>query len=307
MKFYVLLKRNLSLFYKDKMLFFVSLITPLILILLYATFLINVYRSTFLEALPSQVVIDKTLVEGLIGGQMMSSLLAVIPITTAFTSSTLIVRDKTNKAIDDISMTPTSKVTIILSYFSTTFINTLLTCFVAMIGCFVYIAIVGWYIKFTTILLLLLGIIVMTLFGSLFSSIINYFLSTEQQVAAISTIVSSCYGFICGAYMPLSQFPIGLQKFIKFLPGTYGTSYLRYVSTIDTINALQEATGMGDDIVQNILLSIDGRIEFGETFIPYYWCLLIVFLITALLLIIYCTIVYLGKNNHKKIIFTKKS
>lgn len=47
------------------------------------------------------------------------------------------------------------------------------------------------------------------------------------QDKANGTIVSSAYGFICGAYMPISQFSVGLQKAISFLPGTYGTSLIR--------------------------------------------------------------------------------
>jgi multidrug/hemolysin transport system permease protein len=42
-----LVKRNTSLFFKDKGMFFTALITPLILLVLYATFLSNVYEDTF--------------------------------------------------------------------------------------------------------------------------------------------------------------------------------------------------------------------------------------------------------------------
>ena len=47
-----LIKRNTRLFFKDKGMFFTSLITPVILLVLYATFLGNVYRDSFLSALP---------------------------------------------------------------------------------------------------------------------------------------------------------------------------------------------------------------------------------------------------------------
>ena len=70
MKFLTLLKRNLSIFYKDKMLFFVSLITPIILIILYATFLLKVYRDTFSSAIPDGLTLDSKISEGVIGGQM---------------------------------------------------------------------------------------------------------------------------------------------------------------------------------------------------------------------------------------------
>ena len=41
----ILIKRNIKLFFKDKGMFFTSLITPLILLVLYATFLADVYRD----------------------------------------------------------------------------------------------------------------------------------------------------------------------------------------------------------------------------------------------------------------------
>ena len=164
MKFLTLLKRNLSIFYKDKMLFFVSLITPIILIILYATFLLKVYRDTFSSAIPDGLTLDSKIIEGVIGGQMVSSLLAVIPVTTSFSSATLIVRDKINKTIDDIMMTGVNKLQVIVSYFVTTFINTMLTSLVALIAGLIYIAIVGWYMTFSSIMLLLVGIIIMTLF-----------------------------------------------------------------------------------------------------------------------------------------------
>ena len=48
----ILIKRNIKLFFKDKGMFFTSLITPAILLVLYATFLGNVYKDSFLSAMP---------------------------------------------------------------------------------------------------------------------------------------------------------------------------------------------------------------------------------------------------------------
>ena len=47
---YALVKRNCKLFFKDKGMFFTSLITPVILLVLYVTFLGRVYRSSFASA-----------------------------------------------------------------------------------------------------------------------------------------------------------------------------------------------------------------------------------------------------------------
>lgn len=52
---YYVTARNMKLFFKDKGMFFTSLITPLILLVLFFTFLGNVYRDTFLSFVPDGV------------------------------------------------------------------------------------------------------------------------------------------------------------------------------------------------------------------------------------------------------------
>ena len=47
----ILTKRNSKLYFKDKGMFFSSLITPMILLVLYATFLAKVYRESFKSGL----------------------------------------------------------------------------------------------------------------------------------------------------------------------------------------------------------------------------------------------------------------
>lgn len=56
---FILIKRNIKLFFKDKGMFFTSLITPGILLILYATFLGNVYRDSFTSGLPDTLNISE--------------------------------------------------------------------------------------------------------------------------------------------------------------------------------------------------------------------------------------------------------
>ena len=55
---FALISRNRKLFFKDRGMFFSALITPGILILLYATFLANVYRDSFVSAIPDMITIS---------------------------------------------------------------------------------------------------------------------------------------------------------------------------------------------------------------------------------------------------------
>ena len=67
-----LIKRNCKLFFKDKGMFFSSLITPVILLVLYATFLASVYRDSFASAVPQGITIDDKLLNGIVAGQLVS-------------------------------------------------------------------------------------------------------------------------------------------------------------------------------------------------------------------------------------------
>ena len=234
-----LIKRNIKLFFKDKGMFFTSLITPAILLVLYATFLGDVYRDSFEINLPEAVKLPEKLMNGLVGGQLMSSILAVSCVTVAFCSNFLMVQDKVNGSIKDLRISPVKSSVLSLSYYVATLISTLLICFTATGICLLYISAVGWYLSLSDILFLLLDVVVLVLFGTALSSVINFFLSTQGQLSAVGTIISAGYGFICGAYMPISSFGDGLQKVLSFLPGTYGTSLMRTHSLQGALSEMQ--------------------------------------------------------------------
>lgn len=222
-----LIKRNTKLFFRDKGLFFTSLITPAILLVLYAAFLAKVYRDSFTTAVPLFLEFEEDLLGGMVGGQLVSSLLAVSCVTVPFCSNMLIVQDKVNKCRGDLAVTPVKGSTLAIGYFAATLISSLIICFVAFgLGC-IYLAVEGWYLTAGDILLVSADILLTVMFGTALSSVINFFLSSQGQISAVGTIVSSGYGFICGAYMPISQFSEGLQRVISFLPGTYATSLFR--------------------------------------------------------------------------------
>ena len=223
-----LIKRNTKLYFKDKGMFFTSLITPIILLVLYGTFLSNVYEDTFRGALEAAgATASDSLIGGCVGGELISSLLAVSCITVAFCCNLLMVQDKITGARKDIIIAPVKSSTLALSYYLSTLLSTLLICFTATGVCLLYLAYVGWYLTASDVLLLFLDVFLLVLFGTALSSCVNFPLSTQGQGSAVGTIISAGYGFICGAYMPISQFSDGLQKVISFLPGTYGTSLLR--------------------------------------------------------------------------------
>ncbi len=264
-----LIKRNTKLFFKDKGIFFTSLITPLILLVLYATFLANVYRDSFLSSIPEMFKIPEEVLEGLVGGQLLSSLLAVSCVTVSFCANMLMVQDKANGTIHDLSVTPVKSSTLALGYYISTSISTLTISLVAAIACFIYLGFVGWYLSVGDVLFILLDVFLLSMFGTALSSLINFFLSSQGQISAVGSIVSAGYGFICGAYMPISSFGEGLQKVISFLPGTYATCLLRNHAMQGTFREL-ESLQLPTQVLDGLKDGIDMNIYFFDHQVPQW-------------------------------------
>jgi len=258
-----LTRRNIKLFFKDKGMFFTSLITPLILLVLYATFLGNVYKDSFMMSVPEGMPVSDDVINGFVSGQLVSSILAVSCVTVAFCSNMLMVQDKANGSINDLTISPVKGQTLAVSYYIATLFSTLIICFTAMAACLVYTAFTGWYMSLSDVLLLSLDIILLVMFGTALSSVINFFLSTQGQISAVGTVVSSGYGFISGAYMPISQFSDSLQNLLSFLPGTYGTSLMRN-HALHGVFLKMEEEGFPKEIIDLTRDAVDCNIYFFD-------------------------------------------
>lgn len=258
-----LVKRNVKLFFKDKGMFFTSLITPVILLVLYVSFLGNVFRDSVAMNLPADLHLSDTLLDGLVGGQLISSILAVSCVTVSFCANFLMVQDKANGSLRDLRITPVRPSLLAAGYYVATLISSLLVCLTAVAVCLVYVAAVGWYMTVVDVLCLLGDVVLLVLFGTALSSIINVFLSTQGQISAVGTIVSSGYGFICGAYMPISSFGVGLQRALSFLPGTYGTVLMRNHAMRGALAAMEES-GVPADAMKALKDALDCHLYFFD-------------------------------------------
>lgn len=258
---FTLTKRNIKLFFKDKGLFFTSLITPAILLVLYATFLGNVYRDSLISSFP-ETILDEKLINALVGGELISSILAVSCVTVAFCSNFLMVQDKVNGSRKDLRISPVKPSVLSLAYYLANLASTLTICYASSVICLIYIAAVGWFMSLADVLLLFLDVTLLVLFGNALSSVINFFLNSQGQISAVGTIVSSGYGFICGAYMPISSFGDGLQKVIVCLPGTYGTSLIRNHAMRGSLDELQNSLALPPDVVKSLKDALDCNLYF---------------------------------------------
>ena len=145
------------------------------------------------------------------------------------------------------------------------------------------------------VLLLTADVFILSLFGTALSSFVNLFLSSEGQISAVSAIINAGYGFICGAYMPLSTFGEGLRNAVAFLPGTYGTSLVKNHALQGALNELQEY-GIPENVIDSLKDSLDCNIYFFGTRVSVFVSYLV---LTASIAILISAYVLLNKQKNK--------
>lgn len=294
-----LVQRNIKCYFKDKLLFFVSLITPMILLVLFVTFL----RSVYLDSFNSIFEIfgfspdDNRVVEGFAGAWLLSSILAICSVTVAICSNAVMVSDKVEGAVNDFRVSPVNKITLSVSYFIANFLVTLIVMLTVLALGFIYLAAVGWYLTVTDVLMIFVDTICCVLFGTLLAGVVESFISSQGGLSALSALLSAMYGFICGAYMPLSQFAEGMRNAICCLPGTYGVGIMRNHFMTSYVEKFGDM-GLNAEGQKALMDSFDGNLYVAGTQIPLWGMYAILLGACAILFVAYVSIVVI-KNKKK--------
>ncbi len=277
-----LISRNCKLFFKDKGVFFPSLITPLILLFLFIAFLGNVYRESIESAL-SAVSVTAGEVESIASGWLVSSLVAVCAVTVAFTANTIMVQDRAGGQANDFFVSPVPRSVLSLAYFVSTYLVTAAVCGVAFAAGFVYMAIAGWHLSAADFFLALSDMLVLVLYGTALSALVCSFLRTQGAVVAIQATVSAAYGFLCGAYMPLSGMAEWLKNTLMCLPGTYGTGLLRSHLMDGAIRAVNGGN-LPAELIAGVREGFDCELFFFGSAVPQWVCFVVPLIASALLI-----------------------
>ena len=189
-KLFALVSRNMKCYFKDKFLFLVSLITPMILLLLFVTFLRGVYISSFNSIFDQfNFTVDDDIINGLAGSWLLSSIVSVSSVTVAICSNAVMIQDKIDGSLNDLSVSPVKGTTVSISYFVANFLVTLLVMLCVLAVGSVYLAVVGWYIPFGDFMMIFVDIVCAVLFGTLLAGVIESFISAGRTVRNIHACV----------------------------------------------------------------------------------------------------------------------
>ena len=248
-----LIKRNLLLFFKDWQSILFSLLTSIIVLVLYLLFL----KGTFVSAMQSAMeqypglasMVPQKDIDMFANLFLLSGILGSAMISVPFSCITVLVKDRANKVDYDILATPMKREQIIFAYFvSAVLSSTLLTGFILAIG------LVGISLQGDTHLnaIQLVKSFAVVALGSISASaifmIVVLFFKSVSACEAFFGILSAASGFMIGAYIPISQFSDGVQTVCNLFPASQITIILRNIllnGLLEHINTSLAGTDQG--------------------------------------------------------------
>ena len=229
-----LIKRNLLLFFKDWQSILFSLLTSIIVLVLYLLFL----KGTFVVAINKEMeqypglasMVSEKDIDMFANLLLLTGILGSAMISVPFSCITTLVRDRANKVDYDILATPMKRGQIIFAYFvSAVLSSTLLTGIILTIG-LVGIRMQGnIYMNASQVVKAFSIVALGSISASAIFMIIVLFFKTFSACEAFFGILSAASGFVIGAYIPISQFSNEVQTVCNLFPASQITIMLRNI------------------------------------------------------------------------------
>lgn len=229
-----LTKRNMLVYFKDKGAIFFSLLTSVIVLVLYLCFLKGTFEDAFNSSLNEIPMISSLInsedVDAFINITLLVGMICSALITVPFNCLQTLVKDRENRIDYDISATPIKRWQIILSYFvSASCCACIMTGLILTAG----LVILGFeggiplsaVDVFKAYGMVFIGAVSATAF---FMTFIVFFRSTQSS-GAFFGMISAASGFVIGAYIPISQFSTNVQTVCNLFPASHVTVIIRNV------------------------------------------------------------------------------
>mgnify|MGYP000924907520 FL=1 len=228
------IKRNVLLFFKDWQSILFSLLTSIIVLVLYLLFLKGTFVSAIQRAMEqypglASMVLQKD-IDMFANLFLLSGILGSAMISVPFSCITVLVKDRANKVDYDILSTPLKRGQIIFAYFvSAVLTSTLLTDIILAVG-LIGIRMQGnMYLNISQVIKAFSIVALGSISASAIFMIVVLFFKTVSACEAFFGILSAASGFVIGAYIPISQFSNEVQTVCNLFPASQITIMLRNI------------------------------------------------------------------------------
>jgi len=228
------IKRNVLLFFKDWQSILFSLLTSIIVLVLYLLFLKGTFVSAIQRAMEQYPglasMVPQKDIAMFANLFLLSGILGSAMISVPFSCITVLVKDRANKVDYDILSTPLKRGQIIFAYFvSAVLTSTLLTDIILAVG-LIGIRMQGnMYLNASQVIKAFSVVALGSISASAIFMIIVLFFKTVSACETFFGILSAASGFVIGAYIPISQFSNEIQTVCNLFPASQITIMLRNI------------------------------------------------------------------------------
>ena len=228
------IKRNLLLFFKDWQSILFSLLTSIIVLVLYLLFL----KGTFVSAIQSAMeqypglasMVPQKDIDMFANLFLLSGILGSAMISVPFSCITVLVKDRANKVDYDILATPMKRGQIIFAYFVSAVLTSILLNSIILAVGLIGIRMQGnMYLNISQVVKVFSVVALGSISASAIFMIVVLFFKTVSACEAFFGILSAASGFVIGAYIPISQFSDGVQTVCNLFPASQITIMLRNI------------------------------------------------------------------------------
>ncbi|MDY0023349.1 MAG: ABC transporter permease [Candidatus Izemoplasmatales bacterium] len=272
-----LIKRNLKLYFRDKVSVFFSLLGVIIIIGLYVVFL-----GDMMVSYTEDFVGDDAKV--LMTAWIMAGVISVTSITTCNGAFGIMVEDKALNRFRDFKVSPIKRWQLVLSYILSSMVVALIMTLLTFLLSEIYILIQGGEIISVLGLLKILGYMLLSVFASSsFIFLIMSFINSQNAFGTASSIIGSLIGFFMGIYIPVGNLPNAVQAVIKIFPLSHSAILMRQVLMSEVL----DLNYISDEFKIFLGLNFEVNGEFLTNFmhIAYLFISGVVFYLLALIIV----------------------
>jgi multidrug/hemolysin transport system permease protein len=257
-----LVSRNMKLYFRDKSAVFFSLLSVLVIILVFILFLGKVHTDSIIDTYGNTAGIS-----WLINSWVMAGIIVVNSITVTLAVFGTMVKDQEEKRLAGFFVAPISRAKLVLGYLLSAWIIGVIMTILTFILAQIYIVADGGQILSVMSMIKAFGLTCLNVFsGSAMVFFIAGFIKSTNAFSALSAVLGILIGFLTGIYMPIGNLPEMVQPITQMIPATHGAVLMRQVfiedATALVFADLSERTVTGFNDMMGCTMII------GETTMP---------------------------------------
>ena len=233
---YVLVKRNILIFTRDRASVFFSVLSMLIVLMLMVVFLGNMNTDNTVELLEQyggvrDVALDREHAKSLISMWTLAGVLLVNCVTVPMTVMGNMVTDETEGRLVAFYVAPVKRSKIALGYILASWIIGILLCLLTLILGEGYLVLCGAEMLGTSDCAALVGMILLNTFlYSAVAYLLALFIHSSGAWSGMLTVIGTLVGFVGAIYLPVGMLPEKIASALKVFPVLHGAAMMRNLS-----------------------------------------------------------------------------